>query len=228
MKNYDNKHGKISVSMMCADFLNLEKNIREFEACGVEYLHIDIMDGSFAPNYTLGVDFCKILKKATSIPLDLHLMINEPERKLEWFADAIGEGDYVSIHYESTAHVQRALRKIRDMGANPIIALNPATPINTLENILDDIDAVLIMTVNPGYAGQALIPATVGKIRRLRKYLDFNEYTNIAIQADGNVSFENAKIMREAGVDIFVAGSSSVFISTNITENIRKLRENIK
>ena len=228
MKNYDNRHGKISVSMMCADFLNLEKNIREFEACGVEYLHIDIMDGSFVPNYTLGVDFCKVLKQATSIPLDLHLMINEPERKLEWFVDAIGEGDYVSIHYESTVHVQRALKKIRDIGANPIIALNPATPITMLENILDDIDAVLIMTVNPGYAGQTLIPSTLEKIRKLRKYLDNEGYENIAIQADGNVSFENAKIMHEAGVNIFVAGSSSVFISLDIAANIRKLRENIK
>jgi len=222
MEKHNHKNSKIAVSMMCADFLNLEQNIREFEACGIEYLHIDIMDGSFVPNYTLGVDFCRVLKNATSIPLDLHLMISEPERKLEWFASAIGEGDCISIHYESTAHVQRALRKIRDMGASPIIALNPATPLAMLENILDDITAVLIMTVNPGYAGQTLIPSTIDKIRKLR-----SEYKTVIIQADGNVSFENAKIMRDVGVNIFVAGSSSVFVSNDIAGNIRKLRENI-
>jgi ribulose-phosphate 3-epimerase len=224
-----NKNKKISPSMMCANFLNLENDIRIFEAADIEYLHIDIMDGQFVPNYTLGVDYCKKLKEASRIPLDLHLMITEPERKLDWFAPSLGEGDYVSIHYESTVHAQRALKKIRSLGAKPMLALNPATPIAMLEYVLDDIDAVLIMTVNPGYAGQELIPATLGKIRRLREYLDASGYPDVEIEVDGNVSFENAKLMSEAGADIFVAGSSSVYkAGADIGENIQKLREAVK
>ena len=117
--------GKISPSLMCADFLNLEKDIRMFEKLGIEYLHIDIMDGSFVPNFTLGTDYIKGLKKATKIPLDIHLMINEPENKLDWFE--FGENDYVSIHYETTKHVQRVLQRIKDRGAKPMLAINPAT-----------------------------------------------------------------------------------------------------
>lgn len=216
---------KISPSMMCANFLNLENDIRAFEAAGIEFLHIDVMDGQFVPNYTLGVDYCKKLKEASKIPLDIHLMITEPERKLDWFAGALGEGDYVSVHYEATVHAQRALKKIRSLKAKPMLALNPATPLGALDYVLDDIDAVLVMTVNPGYAGQALIPSALGKIRRLREYLDLAGYPNIEIEVDGNVSFENAKLMSGAGADIFVAGSSSVFkAGSDIRENIQKLR----
>lgn len=220
---------KISPSMMCANFLNLENDIRIFEKAGIEYLHIDIMDGQFVPNYTLGVDYCKKLKEATKIPLDLHLMITEPERKLDWFAPALCAGDYVSIHCESTVHAQRALKKIRSLGAKPMLALNPATPLVALENVLDDIDAALVMTVNPGYAGQELIPATLKKIKRLREYFDGSGYPNIEIEVDGNVSFENARLMSEAGAGIFVAGSSSVYkAGADIAENIQKLREAVK
>ena len=217
---------KISPSMMCANFLNLENDIRIFEAAGIEYLHIDVMDGQFVPNYTLGVDYCKKLKEASKIPLDIHLMITEPERKLDWLAGALGEGDYVSIHYEATVHVQRALEKIRRMNAKPMLAFNPATPTCALDYVFDDIDAVLVMTVNPGYAGQKLIPATIEKITDLRRYLNHSGYPNIEIEVDGNVSFENAKLMSEAGANIFVAGSSSVFCAVaDISENIQKLRD---
>jgi ribulose-phosphate 3-epimerase len=213
--------------MMCANFLNLSSDICAFEAAGIEYLHIDVMDGQFVPNFTLGTDYCKKLKEASSIPLDIHLMITEPERKLDWFA--FGEGDYVSIHSESTVHVQRTLKKIRAAGAKPMLALNPATPLCMLENVLDDIDAVLVMTVNPGYAGQELIPATLGKIEKHRAYLDNSGYFDIEIEVDGNVSFEKAKLMSAAGADIFVAGSSSVFkAGADIGENIQKLREAVK
>ena len=224
MNSGEKKKKKIAPSMMCANFLNLESDIRIFEAAGIEYLHIDVMDGHFVPNFTLGTDYCKKLKEASSIPLDIHLMIAEPERKLDWFA--FGENDYVSIHCEATAHVQRALKKIRAMGAKPMLALNPATPLCMLENVLDDIDAVLVMTVNPGYAGQELIPATLGKIGRVREYLDAMGYPGIEIEVDGNVSFANAKLMSEAGADIFVAGSSSVYkAESNLGANIQKLRD---
>jgi len=217
---------KISPSMMCANFLNLESDIRIFEKTGIEYLHIDVMDGQFVPNYTLGVDYCKKLKEASKIPLDIHLMITEPEKKLDWFASALGEGDYVSIHCEASVHLQRALAKIRQLGARPMLALNPATPIAMLEDVIGDIDAVLIMTVNPGYAGQKLVPATLNKIGRLREYLDLAGYFEIEIEVDGNVSFENAKLMSEAGANIFVAGSSSVYkAGATLEENIQKLRD---
>ncbi len=200
---------KISPSMMCADIMKMGDTIDAFEKKGISYLHIDIMDGSFVPNFTLGTDYCDRLHKATSIPLDIHLMIENPESKLDFFP--IKEGDYVSVHVESTRHLQRALARIRALGAKPMVAINPATPIYAIENVLDDIDGVLIMTVNPGFAGQKLIKSTLTKIQRLREYLDDNGYENIEIEVDGNVSFENARLMKQAGANIFVAGTSSVF-----------------
>ena len=215
---------QISPSMMCADMMKLGETLEAFARQGIEYLHIDIMDGKFVPNFTLGTDYCKMLKKNTSIPLDIHLMVEEPESKLDWFP--IGEGDYVSIHAESTNHLQKALAKIREKGARPMVAISPATPLSVLEYVLDDIDAVLVMTVNPGFAGQKLIPATLEKIRKLRTYLDENGHSNVEIEVDGNVSFENAKKMSAAGANIFVAGTSSVFVTTaTLDEGIQKLRE---
>ena len=215
---------QIAPSMMCADMMNPGVALEAFARQGIEYLHIDIMDGKFVPNFTLGTDYCKILKKHTSIPLDIHLMVEEPESKLDWFP--IGKGDYVSIHAESTKHLQKALAKIREMGARPMVALNPATPISVLEYVLDDVDAVLVMTVNPGFAGQKLIPATLEKIRQLRTYLDESGHSDVEIEVDGNVSFENAKKMSAAGANIFVAGTSSVFVPTaSLDEGIQKLRE---
>ncbi|MBQ9975748.1 MAG: ribulose-phosphate 3-epimerase [Clostridia bacterium] len=215
---------KISPSVMCADFFEFEKSIRTFEANNIDLLHIDIMDGGFVPNYTLGTDFVKALKRKTNIPLDIHLMIERPENKLDWFE--FGENDYVSVHYESTPHIHKALTAIKGRGAKSMVALNPGTPINVIENLLDDIDAVLVMTVNPGFAGQRLVGSTLKKIKRLREYLDKEGYENIEIEVDGNVSFENAKLMREAGASIFVAGTSSVFSKeATIDENIDKLNK---
>lgn len=214
--------GKIAPSMMCADFLHLEKDIREFEKLNIEYLHIDIMDGSFVPNYTLGTDYVRNLKEVTNIPLDIHLMIERPEDKLDWFC--FGENDYVSFHIESTNHAHRVISGIKNRGAKAMLALNPATPLCVLEDVICDLDAVLIMTVNPGFAGQKLVPQTIEKIKRLRKM-----YPDVEIEVDGNVSFENAIIMRNAGADIFVAGSSSIFAQPkNIDFNAKKLRDCIK
>ena len=215
---------KISPTIMCADFFELDKYIKTFEQQNIELLHIDIMDGSFVPNYTLGTDFIKALKQKTNIPLDIHLMINNPENKLDWFD--FGENDYVSVHYESTPHIHKALVTIKKIGAKAMVALNPGTPINVIENLLDDIDAVLVMTVNPGFAGQQMVNSAIKKIKSLREYLDKQGYEHIEIEVDGNVSFENAKHMAEAGANIFVAGSSSVFSKkSTINENTDKLRK---
>lgn len=215
---------KISPSLMCADFLHLGDELKALEKYGIEYLHVDIMDGVFVSNYTLGTDFIKKIHRATDIPLDIHLMIDHPDTKLDWFE--FKEGDYVSVHYEACTHVQAVLSNIHKRGAKTMLALNPGTPLCVLEDLLPDLDAVLIMTVNPGFAGQKLVPQTLDKIRRLRKMLDENGYENVEIECDGNVSFENAKKMSDAGANIFVAGTSSIYSKeASFEENIKKFRD---
>ena len=218
---------KIAASVMCAPLFAMDTCLAELENNGIDLLHIDIMDGTFVQNYTLGTDFVKQLKEKTNLPLDIHLMVNDPERKLDWFA--FGEGDYVSVHYEASQHLNKALGMIKARGAKAMVAINPATSICALESVLDDIDGVLIMTVNPGFAGQAMVESALKKIYRLKKYLDEVGCSNIEIEVDGNVSFENAKRMSEAGADIFVAGSSSVFSKeASLPQNIVRLRDIIE
>lgn len=214
---------KISPSMMCADITKIKETIESFEKNKIDYLHIDIMDGLFVPNFMLGTDYIKRLRKITTIPMDIHLMIDKPEDKLDWFE--IKENDIVSVHAESTVHLQKALKGIRDKGAKAFVALNPATPINTLEYVTDDMDGVLVMTVNPGFAGQKMIPATLNKITDIRNYLNSNKLSMAEIEVDGNVSYENAVKMKNAGADIFVVGSSSIFNSSEtLDEGILHLR----
>ena len=218
----------ISPSVMCFNFwLEGAEVLKELEKAKAEYLHADVMDGSFVNNFMLGTDAIKNLRKSSNIPLDIHLMIERPEDKLHWFD--IKENELVSIHYESTKHLQKALSSVRELGARPMVAINPATPISLIEDVIPDVDAVLIMTVNPGFAGQKLVPATLNKIKKLREYLDLNGYEKVRIQVDGNVSIENAIKMREAGADIFVLGTSSLFKKgESIIENAQKFREIIK
>ena len=184
------KPSQLAPSMMCVDFAEMTDTLRCFEAQGIEYLHVDIMDGEFVSNFTLGTDFCKYLRSHTSIPLDLHLMINRPDNKLSWFG--IREGEFVSVHWESTPHIQRTLTMIRDLGGKPMLALNPATPIEVLDYVLDDIDGVLLMTVNPGFAGQKMVPCMPEKIKNTRAYLDSHGREDVCIEVDGNVSFVHA------------------------------------
>ena len=217
---------KIAPSIMCAPAYQVAEYVADMEKNNIELVHIDIMDGSFVQNYTLGTNFVKELKAKTHIPLDIHLMIEEPEKKLEWFA--FGEGDYVSVHFEATRHLQKALAAIRARGAKALVALNPATPLSALDSLLDDVDGVLLMTVNPGFAGQKLVKSTLKKIEKLRKYLDAEGYSHLEIEVDGNVSFENAKPMHDAGANIFVCGTSSVYAPGATTEeNIRRFRQRI-
>ena len=218
---------KLAPSMMCCDLLNVREQIKMFEHQKIDVLHIDIMDGSFVPNIALGTCFVKQLKKETNIPLDLHLMIDSPERYINTYP--IGEGDYVSIHFESTNHVQRALQAVKDKGAKPLVAINPATPIYAISEILDDIDGVLIMSVNPGYAGQKMVPRSIEKIKEMRGFLDENGRPDAEIEVDGNVSIENAIKMRKAGANILVLGTAIQSKTELFTqEDIQCLRELIQ
>ncbi len=210
--------------MMCADIFSLGDTLRAFEKNGVSYLHIDIMDGEFVPNFTLGTDYCRIMKKATSIPLDIHLMINDPEKKLSWFE--FGEGDMVSVHFESTKHPYLALQMIRERGAKAFLAINPGTAASVILPMLSVMDGVLVMTVNPGFAGQKLAESTIEKISEVRALAEKAGREDLLIETDGNVSFENAVRMSRAGADIFVAGTSSVFHKDmTLGEGLQKLLE---
>ncbi len=225
MMEKESKHNAmLAPSVMCiSEWKGSEYVLRELKEGGADLLHVDVMDGEFVSNLMLGTESIRYLRKASDIPLDLHLMINRPEDKLAWFD--IQPGEYVSVHAESTKHLQKALSIIRGYGAHPFAALNPSTPLCVLEDVLADVDGILIMTVNPGFAGQRLIPQTLDKIARLRAMLDTAGYEELLIEADGNVSFENAEKMRNAGVDIFVCGTSSIFSKTGtIPQNIARFK----
>jgi len=213
---------KISASMMCADFLHLERAVRELEASGADYLHFDIMDGHFVPNFTMGPDILRSIRGETDIPFDTHLMVYEPERHIETFIQA--GSDLVVVHVEACRHLHRTIDLIRENGAQAGVAINPATPLSALDYLLDEVDVVLIMAVDPGFAGQVMIPSAIGKIRRLKQRID-EARLGVKIQVDGNVSFENAPKMVLAGADILVAGSSSVFRKDmTIAEGMKALR----
>ena len=216
---------KIAPSMMCCDFFDLQKQLNAFEEKDIELLHIDIMDGNFVPNFALGTDYVKQLRKHTNIPLDIHFMTEFPERHLESFD--IREGDYISVHYETTKHLQRVLQMIKNKGAKVLLAINPATPVEVAADVLDDIDGLLVMTVNPGYAGQKMVPHSISKIERARKFLNSCGKEDAEIEVDGNVSIENAIKMRAAGANIFVLGTAALFNNKNIAENVETFRSEV-
>ena len=215
---------KLSPSMMCADIGALKETLVLFEKHGIDTLHIDVMDGVFVPNLMLGTDYCRRLRDLTSIPLDIHLMIVDPEPKIAWFDPHPCE--YVSVHAESTKHLHRAIQTIKATGAKALAALNPATPLSALEYVLDDVDGVLLMLVNPGYAGQELIPDTLRKIAELRALTGSKGLDDFLIQVDGNISFESAPRVIEAGADFLVLGSSGFFTKDLLLEEaILKFKE---
>ncbi len=216
----------LSASIMCADILNLGNSLEEIKRSGIEYLHCDIMDNHFVPNLMMPMEFLNKIRPATNMPCDFHLMTEKPETVIEKLD--VKAGDIISIHYESTPHVQRVITLIKEKGAMAAVAINPATPISVLEEIITELDMVLIMSVNPGFAGQKIVPTSFEKIRKMKKYLSQRGLDNVLIEVDGNCSFENVPKMYEAGADIFVVGTSSVFkTGLTIEEGVRKLRETL-
>ena len=212
----------LSASIMCADILNMKDALDEIKEAGIEYLHCDIMDNHFVPNLMMPMEFLNKLRPATDLPFDFHIMAENPESIIEKLD--LKENDIISVHYESTYHLQKVITLIKEKGAKAAVAINPATPINVLDEILPQLDMVLIMSVNPGFAGQKIVESSFDKIRKMKDTLRERNLENILIQVDGNCSFENVPKMYVAGADIFVVGTSSVFKKgQTIKEGTKKL-----
>jgi ribulose-phosphate 3-epimerase len=214
---------KIAPSVLSADFSRLDQEVRAVEKGGADVIHVDVMDGHFVPNITIGPLVVRGLKKLTSLPLDVHLMIEKPQRYIEAFAQA--GSNWITVHAEVCPQLKRIIKRIRQLNVRPGIVLKPATPLKTLYPVLDDLDLVLIMSVNPGFGGQSFIPSTLKKIERLRKIIDQN-HSPLEIEVDGGVNIENIKEVSKAGGDIFVVGTG-IFKTKDYEETIKKLRKEI-
>lgn len=200
----------LSASLMCADLTELKNSVSELEKAGIDYLHLDIMDGSFVPNITLGFDLVNAVKSLTDIPLDVHMMVNEPSRFVDRMK--LDENDVLCVHYESDIHIHRTLAQIRDRGIKTGLAINPQTPVNCFECLTDYMDMALVMTVSPGFAGQKLFAGAERKTKQARELLDNLGCSHIPIEVDGNISPENGRKLSVCGAEIFVLGTSSLFI----------------
>ncbi|TYP59992.1 ribulose-phosphate 3-epimerase [Thermosediminibacter litoriperuensis] len=211
---------KVAPSILSADFSRLQEEVKRVEDAGADLLHIDVMDGHFVPNITVGPPVISSLRQRCSLPFDVHLMIENPERYVEDFIKA--GADILTVHVESTVHINRLVQSIRDKGALPAVALNPGTPLNALDYILEDVHMVLLMTVNPGFGGQSFIKGMLKKIREL-KSLIVTRNLDVLIQVDGGINEKNALEVVNAGADILVAGSA-VYNSPDPASVIRKLK----
>jgi len=215
---------KIAPSILSADFCRLGEEIKAVEAAGADYIHIDVMDGHFVPNITIGPLVVEAVRKITSLPLDVHLMIENPDRYIPDFAAA--GADIIVVHAEASIHLHRSIQLIKSLGKRAGVSLNPATPLNYLEYVLADLDLVLLMTVNPGFGGQSFIEESIPKIRALRAMLD-KRGLEAELEVDGGVKVDNIARIAHAGADVFVAGSA-VFGSSDYAATIRTLKAQTK
>ncbi len=211
---------QIAPSILSADFSRLGDEIRAVEEAGADMIHVDVMDGHFVPNITIGPPVVASIKKIARVPLDVHLMIKEPDRYVSAFAEA--GSDIITVHAEAARHLHRTVHLIRETGARAGVSLNPATPLSAVEEVLGDIDLLLIMTVNPGFGGQAFIETMLPKIRRTREMLD-RTFPRVLLEVDGGITLRNMATVSEAGADLFVAGSA-IFLSDDYTRTIREMK----
>ncbi len=200
----------LSASVMCADLNNMQKSVEELEEAGIDLLHIDIMDGSFVPNITFGFDQVNAIKRISNIPLDVHMMVNDPARFIGRMN--LDENDIISVHFEADIHIHRTLEQIKNSGIRSALALNPHTPVENIKHVTDYMDMLLVMTVSPGFAGQKLFAGAEKKTKYTREYLDSLGCDNIPIEVDGNISPENAQKLSACGADIFVLGTSGLYV----------------
>jgi ribulose-phosphate 3-epimerase len=216
---------KIAPSILSADFARLGEQVREAEAAGADYIHVDVMDGHFVPNMTIGPLVVKALRPITQLPLDVHLMIERPERHIPTFAQA--GASILTVHVETCPHLHRTIQQIKELGVKAGVTLNPATPLGSLEEILPQVDLVLIMSVNPGFGGQSYIPASTDKIARLRRMLDEQGLTHVELEVDGGIKAHNAADIATAGATVLVVGSAVFNQEASIAANIAALRQQI-
>jgi len=214
----------IAPSILSADFGRLKEEIEAAAEAGADWIHIDVMDGLFVPNITIGQEVVKSIRKYSSLPFDVHLMIERPERYIEEFARA--GADIITVHYEASVHLHRTIQSIRELGKKVGVSINPATPISVLENVLSEIDLVLVMSVNPGFGGQKFIPFSLEKIRTLKKLIQ-QKSLNCLVEVDGGIKLENAREIVSAGADVLVMGSG-FFSADNYKALVEKIRKNLK
>lgn len=211
---------KIAPSVLSADYANFETELKKLEASGAEYAHLDVMDGHFVPNISFGAGVVASMRPHSKIVFDCHLMVSNPEHHIEEFARA--GADIISIHVEATPHIHGALQKIRAAGVKPSVVINPGTPVEAIKNVLNLVDQVLVMTVNPGFGGQAFLPETMDKIRELVALREANQL-NFDIEVDGGIDDKTIQLAREAGANVFVAGS--YVFKDDVSHQVQILRD---
>jgi len=215
---------KIAPSILSADFTRLGEEIRLVQEAGADLIHVDVMDGHFVPNITIGPLVVEAAKRATDLPLDVHLMISDPDAYVDAFAGA--GADSITVHCEAVHHLHRSIQRVRMAGARAAVSLNPATPLELLDYVLEDVEMVLLMSVNPGFGGQKFIPAVLSKIERLRRMID-DRGLDVEIEVDGGIDPDNIGEVYAAGADVFVAGSA-IFLSGDYGRTIQRMREAVQ
>ena len=214
---------KISPSILSADFGRLAEEVRAVEEAGADYIHIDVMDGHFVPNITIGPFVVAAVKKVTKLPLDVHLMIENPERYVEEFARA--GSDIITVHAETTHHLHALIMQIKGLGKKAGVSINPATPVHSLGQIVADLDLVLVMSVNPGFSGQSFIPASLNKIKKVRSIID-KRGSSAELEVDGGIKIDNIGEVARAGANVVVAGSA-IYGSDDYAKTIKAMREEL-